>query len=198
MAEKVVSRLRPPIAEKHPSRVESAVLGALLFLLGGCMAFPPEGARPDPPLRPIEGPGAGISPGQEGQERASFQMTEEGRGHLNAGRIEEAASLFQKAISLFPKNPYAYYYLGRSRYLGQDYARALPALDRAELFLSRDPAWLSKVSTLRGQVFEALSRRTEALAQYRRALGLDPRNREAEEGIRRLDAPVSPSAPDRF
>ncbi len=39
-----------------------------------------------------------------------------------------------------------------------------------------------------GLAYEALGRRDEALAEYRRALALDPRDREAAAGAARLGA----------
>ena len=95
-------------------------------------------------------------------------------------------TLFQKAISLQPKNPYAYYYLGRARYLLQEYTQALAPLGQAELYLARDAAWRARIYALRGRIYEARIDYAQARTQYEKALGLDPENAEAREGLDRL------------
>jgi len=164
-------------------------LAALLLLGTGCVssqqAVPPE----DFPLKPLPGAEQPASVEQEGRQAASLQLTQEGREYLRSGRLEEAMSKFQKAISLVSSNPYAYYYLGEARYRRQEYHQSLPLLERAELFLLRDSVWLSRVHALRGKNYEALSRFEEAKGQYQQALAEDPNNPEAQEGIQRLQNP---------
>jgi tetratricopeptide (TPR) repeat protein len=164
-------------------------LGALLLFVAGCVpaqrAVPPE----ELPLKPLPGEGQSASLEHEGQQAASLQLTQEGRDYLRSGRLEEAMSKFQKAISLSSSNPYAYYYLGEARYRRQEYHQSLPLLDKAELFFLRDPVWLSRVHVLRGKNYEALSRFEEAKDQYRQALAEDPNNPEAQQGIQRLQNP---------
>jgi tetratricopeptide (TPR) repeat protein len=165
---------------------------AILLLLGtGCLpsqrAVPPE----ELPLKPLSDDDTGqpASLEHEGQQAASLQLTQEGREYLRSGRLEEAMSKFQKAISLSISNPYAYYYLGEARYRRQEYHQSLPLLDKAELLFLRDSVWLSRVHALRGKNYEALSRFEEARGQYRQALAEDPNNPEAQEGIERLQNP---------
>ena len=161
------------------------------FLLSMGCTPPQRSVTPEElPLKPLLGTAQPADPGQAGLQAASLQLTEEGREHLRSGRLDEAMSTFQKAISLSSSNPYAYYYLGETRYLRQEYQQSLPLLERAELFLLADPIWLSKVHVLRGKNYEALSRYEEAKGQYQQALAEDPRNPDAQEGIERLSNPA--------
>ena len=134
------------------------------------------------PLKPVTGPDRST-----GRQQASIELTDRGRQLLESGRWEEATSVFQKAISLFPSNPYPYYYLAKARYLQQEYPKALPLLGQAERFLGGDPVWLSRVYVLRGSTYEALSRFAEARKQYEQALSQDPGNPVAREAIERIN-----------
>lgn len=151
-------------------------------LLPGCQ--PSLSTTPDEelPLKPVTG-----SDRSTGRQQASIELTDQGRRLLETGRWEEATSVFQKAISLFPSNPYPYYYLAKARYMQQEYPKALPFLGQAERFFGGDPIWLSRVYVLRGMTYEALSRFDEAKNQYRQALSSDPGNPAAQEGIERIN-----------
>ena len=162
------------------------ILAVSLLFVAGCIPSQQTVPSEELPLSPIVAPDRPVDPGLVGQQEASLKLTDQGRRHLMSGRVEEAVSVFQKAISIFPSNPYAYYYLGKVRYLKKEYPQSLPALGQAELFLSGDRIWLSRVYALRGQTYEALSRFEEAQVQYRQALSSDSRNPEAREGIERL------------
>lgn len=167
-----------------------AITAALVISAGciGPLGEPPTG---EPPMKPITG--RITDPAQTGQQEASLQLTEEGRQLLTSGRLDEAASVFQKAISLYPSNPYAYYYLGQARYLKRDYAQSLTPLRQAELYLSRDSAWLARVVALRGQIYEGQSQLDDARRQYQKALSLDFRNLDAREGLDRIQSLTAPA-----
>jgi tetratricopeptide (TPR) repeat protein len=140
--------------------------------------------RPDEelPLKPV----GGTDRAATGPQQASIELTDRGRQMLESGRLDEATSVFQKAVSLSPSNPYPYYYLAKARYMQQQYAKALPFLGQAERFFE-DPVWLSRVYVLRGMTYEALLRFDEARGQYLQAQTRDPDNPAAQEGIARID-----------
>jgi tetratricopeptide (TPR) repeat protein len=172
----------------HSGRPGLAIM-AVLFLVSGCIP-PAESPPGEPALKPITN--RTTDPSQTGQQEASLQLTDQGRQLLASGRPDEAASVFQKAISLYPNNPYAYYYLAQARYLKKDYGRSLPPLGQAESFLSGDPSWLARVYALRGQIFEALVRLDEAKGQYEKSLASDSGNSDAREGIERIQHLTAP------
>lgn len=162
---------------------------AVLFLFVAGCAPAQRVSTEEIPLKLPASPGQPANTEQEGRQAASLQLTQEGREYLHSGRLEEAMSKFQKAISLSSSNPYAYYYLGEARYRQQEYQQSLPVLEKAELFFLSDAGWLSKVHVLRGKNYEALSRFDEAKGQYQQALAEDSHNPEALEGIQRLQNP---------
>ncbi len=151
-------------------------------LLPGCLSSLSTTPDEELPLKPVTG-----SDRSTGRQQASIELTDRGRQLLESGQWEEATSVFQKAISLFPSNPYPYYYLAKTRYMQQEYPKALPLLGQAERFLGGDPIWLSRVYVLRGMTYEALSRFDEAKNQYQQALSKDPGNPVAQEGIERVN-----------
>jgi tetratricopeptide (TPR) repeat protein len=151
-------------------------------LLPGCLSSLSTTPDEELPLKPVTG-----SDRSTGRQQASIELTDRGRQLLETGRWEEATSVFQKAISLFPSNPYPYYYLAKARYMQQEYSKVLPFLGQAERFFGGDPIWLSRVYVLRGRTYEALSRFDEAKDQYRQALSRDPGNPTAQEGIERIN-----------
>jgi tetratricopeptide (TPR) repeat protein len=167
----------------------SLSLPMLLLLWTGCTPSQQSLSPNELPLKPLSGTGQQSDFEQSGRQTASFKLTEEGRDYLRSGRLDEARSKFEKAISLSSSNPYAYFYLGEVRYLKQEYQKSLPLLERAELFLLRDTVWLSRVHVLRGKNYEALSLFDEAKGQYQQALAEDPNNPEARQGIQRLQSP---------
>ncbi len=168
------------------------IMAVSLLFFAGCIPSQQTVPSEELPLSPIVATDRPMDPGLAGQQEASLKLTDQGRQLLMSGQIEEAVSVFQKAISIFPSNPYAYYYLGKARYLKKEYPQSLPALGQAELFLSGDRIWLSRIYALRGQTYEALSRFEEAQVQYRQALSSDPRNPEAQVGIERLKSRQTP------
>ncbi len=109
---------------------------------------------------------------------------------MRMGRLDEALSKFQKAISLSSTNPYAYYYFAEVRYLRREFHQSIPLLDRAAILLSGEPAWTSRVHLLRGKNYESLFRFEEARAEYKLALHADPKNAEARDAVRRLRDPA--------
>jgi Flp pilus assembly protein TadD len=131
-----------------------------------------------------------------------------------------------KAVLLNPKDADAYFKrgvtfekMGRKDQAVADYARAFaadshdwrPILSRAMLYhqagndaaalpdaqllvvtAPKDAAW----RVLRGEIYEGLGRRREAIADYRAALKISPCARLAEDGLGRLDATVEEEPPE--
>ncbi len=162
------------------------LLPLLLFSLvvPGC-ALPPPVPSEDDRLKPPAGAERKSAPAKTGQQMASLELTERGRRTLDEGRVDQALSLLQQALSLDPRNPYAYYYLGKARYIRKEYEGILTPLEQARVYFLKERVWLSRVHTLRGQTFEALNRREEALVEFQKAMEMDRRNPEAREGLNR-------------
>jgi Tfp pilus assembly protein PilF len=64
-------------------------------------------------------------------------------------------------------------------------AKGLPDVQRA---LEFDPEFAAAYDT-RGHIYEALGRKEDAIADFRKALALDPEELGSREGLKRLSAP---------
>ncbi len=157
----------------------------VLLLAVGC-ALPPPPSTEEDRLRPPAGAEHQSGTAKTGQQLASLEITERGRQTLADGRVEQAVSLFEKAISLDPRNPYAYYYLGKSRFIRKEYDRILTPLEQARHYFLKERGWLSKVHALRGQAYEALTHWAEARAEFLKAIEMDGQNSEARDGLKRV------------
>ncbi len=162
------------------------LLITVVLLPVGCTHFQSILILEEPPLRSFPAYNRMQQADIAGQQNASIELTDQGLNYLSEWQLDEAISLFEKAIALHPSNPYAYYYLAKARYIRKEYPQTLPLLGKAELYLQGDSSWLSWVYALRGKTFEALFRLDEARQQYQHSLSKDPRNAEARDGIDRL------------
>jgi tetratricopeptide (TPR) repeat protein len=162
------------------------LLIAVVLLPAGCTHFQPVLTLEEPSLRSLAASNRMQQADIAGQQNASIELTDQGLSYLSEWQLNEAISLFEKAIALHPSNPYAYYYLAKARYIRKEYPQTLPLLGKAELYLKGDSTWLSWIYALRGKTYEALSRLDEARHQYQQSLSKDSRNAEARDGIDRL------------
>ena len=162
------------------------LLIAVVLLPVGCTHLQPVLTLEEPPLRPYAASNRIQQTDIAGQENASIELTDQGLNYLNGWQLNEAISLFEKAIAVHPSNPYAYYYLAKVRYIRNEYSQTLALLGKAELYLQGDSRWLSWVYVLRGKTYEALFRLDEARLLYQQSILKDPRNAEARDGIDRL------------
>jgi len=152
----------------------SAVLaGALL----GCVLD-----RPVPGDQPIP-PEATAAP----QVVAAYHLVEEGRQQLAVGRTASAIATFQKALALAPSSPHANLALGEAKLRQGDYRAALVYCDRVVRLVGDDPQWRPRVALLRGQAYEGDGDVVRARAAYRDTLRDDPDNRDAHEGLARVE-----------
>ena len=162
------------------------LLIAVVLLPVGCTHFQSALILEEPPLRSLSVSNRMQQADLAGQQNASIELTDQGLSYLSEWQLNEAISLFEKAIALHPSNPYAYYYLAKARYIRKEYPQTLPLLGKAELYLQGDSSWLSWVHALRGKTYEDLFRFDEAREQYRQSLSKDSRNAEAKDGLARL------------
>jgi len=107
---------------------------------------------------------------------------------LAAGDPAKAVSRLEKGIAVDSTNPYGYYYLAQAHFTLGRHQESLNFLDVAESRFSGDSYWLSEVYTLRGENHRALGDLDRADFTYTQALRLNPGNRLAAEGLRRVQA----------
>ena len=104
--------------------------------------------------------------------------------YLHKGNVIQAIADYSKAIELNPGRPDGY--AGRAWALLKSgkAAQALPDAERS-LQIKADDA---RTLDIRGHIHEALGRREEAIADFRRALSIEPRLQGSKEGLKRLGA----------
>jgi Flp pilus assembly protein TadD len=122
------------------------------------------------------------------QVAAATRLANEGRTLLTAGKDDAALESLERAISVDPTNPYAYYFLAELHFRNDSYDQAIAFADRAALLSAHlDGTWLTRSYALQGQALEAAGRVSDAREAYRRALLADRRNQTARTGLDRVD-----------
>jgi len=98
---------------------------------------------------------------------------------LNEGKIDQAITEFQTALKHNPNHPEAHYHLGRALFVKGDFEGAkLHYVETARL----DPK--APVHSALGVVCARLGQTSEAIAQFKEALRLNPDDAEAAENLR--------------
>jgi len=129
--------------------------------------------------------------GQKDEAGAQFEMAtrlapKSGRAHydyamflLNEGKIDQAITEFQTALKHDPNHPEAHYHLGRALFVKGDFEGAkVHYLETARL----DPK--APVHSALGAAYFRLGQTSEAIAQFKEALRLNPDDAEAAENLR--------------
>jgi tetratricopeptide (TPR) repeat protein len=124
-----------------------------LLLLASCAPKTrPERPRTPPEYRtpPTESPEGEMTP----ERSASEALIEEGLSIFNQGLYDQAADLFQQAVTVDPSNGAGYYYLAIVKLRTGEYGEAEGLLEKAELLLSHNPLWTERLEELRQEFGE--------------------------------------------
>ncbi|MFQ5541340.1 MAG: tetratricopeptide repeat protein [Candidatus Binatia bacterium] len=124
------------------------------------------------------------------QRAVSLRLTEEGKRLIETGQYGKAMVQLEKTLAIDSTNPYVYYYLAKAHFHVTHYRESLDFLDVAESHLSSQQYWFAKVQSLRGKNFHALGFLNRANSSYIKALRLNPKNREASEGLARIQREI--------
>ncbi|MBI3354524.1 MAG: tetratricopeptide repeat protein, partial [Nitrospirae bacterium] len=92
----------------------------------------------------------------------------------------------EKAITISPSNPYAYFFMALLRFERKEHKQSLGLLSKAEMLFKDNPFYLSNVYSLMGRNHESLFQYNDAKRSYEQALKLNSENIEAREGMERL------------
>ena len=146
------------------------------FLLGGC-ALPPRkaGVPPRPatpriiqPVRADKGASAGEAGGKptmrtpSPRQVASLQLVVLAWKNIDAGHLDMAISLLERAVALDGYNGRAYYALAQAWSRKGELRRALAFLEKAELFLQGDVKTLKNVYLLEAALYEKMGNHVKA------------------------------------
>jgi tetratricopeptide repeat protein len=134
-----------------------------------------------------------ITKEQNPARAASMRIAEQARTELLDGHPDEASRDLERAVSIDPSDPYAYFYLGRAYIAKKNYSQAMTFLKRAEIgFGSRNPLWLSETLGFEARAYEESGHDAAAAATYQQALQVNPGNLMARVGYTRLAPSLSP------
>jgi tetratricopeptide (TPR) repeat protein len=100
------------------------------------------------------------------------------------GRVALAMRCFDHAIAAHPRLPRAYVERARLFYaVYEQFRNALKDVERALKYLGRDRQLKAEALRLRGHIFDALNRPSEAVTAYRAAMRLNPSDAEVHEAL---------------
>jgi arylsulfatase A-like enzyme/Tfp pilus assembly protein PilF len=105
-----------------------------------------------------------------------------GNAYTMAGRLGDAAAIFQRLIAADPSNALAYENLGMTQLEAKDVRNAEASLRRA---IELDPS-LAGAYTALGVVLANTGRLAEAVDAWKKALALDPSDQNAADNLRRV------------
>jgi tetratricopeptide (TPR) repeat protein len=123
----------------------------LLALMTGCAPLrrPPVEPIPTPPA-PTEAPAPipETQPPADPRQKASLQLSNQGRLLLQQERIDDAIRTLERAISLYPQNGESYYYMAEAWLAKGSFSQADEFNRLAEMYLDNSD-WSSRVNEQR-------------------------------------------------
>lgn len=132
---------------KNCSKILRVSVLILWYAISGCAVFMPPSAEQPPEAMPAPSIEKPVSPAIQGDPRelASLQLTDQGRILLEQGKADEAITVLERALNLYPTNGRNYYYLSEAWLLKNDALQAKEWNRLAEMYLSDDKEWHEKV-----------------------------------------------------
>jgi len=144
------------IACTETKRVSFAIICVLglLALMTGCSSLrrPPVTPVPEQPA-PTEAPAPipETQPPADPRQKASLQLSNQGRILLQQERIDDAIRTLERAISLYPQNGESYYYMAEAWLAKGRFSQADEFNRLAEMYLN-NPDWSSRVNKQRRSI----------------------------------------------
>lgn len=86
------------------------------------------------------------------REKASIQLTREGKQLLDEGKTDNAIRLLEQAISLNPNNGQSYYYLAQAWLEKGMYLEAKEFNNLAQIYLQDDKKWMIRLEKQADQI----------------------------------------------
>ena len=113
-----------------------------------------------------------MAPLQSGNKQMVVNLIRRGLVEYQAGRLQEAKRLYEQALAMEPRNPDAMNLLGIVKLQDRDARGAAMLIEMAVQEQPSNPGFHGNLA----QAYLALERVDNALAAFRRAAALDPRN----------------------
>jgi TolA-binding protein len=121
---------------------------------------------------------------------ASLRLTDQARGQILSGHNADAIQTLTRALSIDARNPYAFFYLGRTWLQRKNYDQAITFFRRAEIGFGRNPDWLGETLSFEGLANEQEGQTAPAVICYQKALRAEPGNLMSRVALTRLGAPI--------
>ncbi|HBQ21475.1 MAG: hypothetical protein A2Z91_04570 [Deltaproteobacteria bacterium GWA2_38_16] len=106
--------------------------------------------------------------------RASLRLTEKARTQISPTTYTTAIDTLNKALTIDPQNPFAYYFLAWIYYEKDDYKKSNGFLEKAKQLFSPFPFWKAKSYELSSLNWEKLGDKKRAHAQLKKAKEIYP------------------------
>ena len=103
------------------------------------------------------------------------ESIQDGLAHYQAGRLQQAETIFQTILQEHPQHPDALHLLGVLKHRAGDHATAVGLIEEAIKSNPTAPAFFNNC----GEVYRALQNYDSAIARYEQALALNPKYAEA-------------------
>ncbi|HLG18966.1 MAG TPA: hypothetical protein VI895_04000 [Bdellovibrionota bacterium] len=163
------------------SRLCIVGLCTTLLLVGGCVKT---GPQVEPTAVPI---GEMAEHESDPRRAASMRVVEEGRKELTKNLYERAAYHFSRAVEIDSSNPFAYFYLGVTRFRSGQFNQAANLFGRSSDLFDLMNNWRAEALAYRGESLEKTGKIQEAQKAFALALEADASNARAQEGHARLN-----------
>ncbi len=105
---------------------------------------------------------------------ASLRLTEKGRGQIREGDKAIAMESLNKALSIDPVNPFAYYFLARIHSDRNEYRESLGLLEKTRQYSTKFPFWKARSHLLSAFNYRALGLFKQMNFHLKKAREFDP------------------------
>jgi predicted Zn-dependent protease len=118
------------------------------FILAGCSAIFPAPSKHPPTTSQEMSMGKKELPEERprSREMASLHLTEQGKVLLESGKIDDAISVLERAVSIYGTNGKNYYYLAEAWLKKGNIMQAREWNRLAEMYLAGDHEWSQRAS----------------------------------------------------
>lgn len=124
------------------------------FILAGCSAIFPAPSKHTPTTSQEVSVGKKEMPEEKprSREMASLHLTEQGQTLLERGKVDDAISVLERAISIYGSNGKTYYYLAEAWFKKGNLMQAREWNRLAEMYLAGDREWSLRASDQRERI----------------------------------------------
>jgi len=130
----------------------------MVLALSACATAPESPSSPpslpSPSAEPVGQERDATPPSQQDSPRAlaSLRLTEQARGLLESGRVDDAIRTLEHALNVNPSNGQNYYYLAEAWLKKGNLSQANEFNRLAAMYLRDDPDWMKRVKDQRDRI----------------------------------------------